>query len=157
MNVDKIHFWDKFRGIGDREIETLAFLTESLYSEQQKLDDYYQYVYVKTHSWESLSHSQRLKWELIKERVENYGFDYCRNIVRIKIEHLQEEICKFINNLTPQSYAKIMAILDAEEMGYKWVKVEVESGRAKERFPEHYESYIKMVEYIIDKRWKGKV
>ena len=98
MNVDKIHFWDKFRGIGDREIETLAFLTESLYSEQQKLDDYYQYVYVKTHSWESLSHSQRLKWELIKERVENYGFDYCRNIVRIKIEHLQEEICKFINN-----------------------------------------------------------
>lgn len=156
MNVDKIHFWDKFRGLGDREVDTLALLKTSLYSEQQKYDDYYQYVYFKTHSWESLSHSQRTKWEVVKERLEHYGFDYCCNIVRMKTKRLEEEIREFINNLTPRSYAKIMAILDAEEMGHNWIKVEVESGKVKERFPEYYETYIKMVEYIIGKKYHGE-
>ena len=158
MNVDKIHFWDKFCGIGDREIDTLALLKTLLYSEQQKSEDYYQYSHMKMQDLSrlSLSENQRLKWEIIKENIRLYGYDNCSNIIRMRIERLQEEIREFINNLTPQSYAKIMAILDAEEMGYNWVKVEVQSGKAKERFSEYFESYIKMVEYIIGKKYNGK-
>lgn len=159
MTVDKIYFWNKFRGLADKEVDTLALLKASLYSEEQKREDYYQYSYMKMRSSSrpSLSENQRLKWKIIKDNIGLYGYDNCSNIIRMRIERLHEEIREFINNLTPQSHAKIMAILDAEEMGYNWVKVEVQSGRAKERFPEHYEYYIKMVEYIIGKRWKGKV
>jgi lantibiotic modifying enzyme len=75
-------------------------------------------------------------------------------MIRERLEKAYNDLRKFLNEADSKKYAKLCAILDAEKYGRKWIDIEVRCGKAKERFPKHYKSYVEMVEYITGRNYR---
>lgn len=148
--------WKKLRGLLDKDIKTLVLMRYDLFSNEQERDNYRYYM---LHYNEMLDNFGELlpeyyrKFKPIKENIDKMGFSECINVFYKNINYIRDSIRDFIENSSPEVKPKLCAILDAEEHGRKWVDIEIRCGKAKERFPEYYKSYIEMVEYISGRNY----
>lgn len=155
LNYFDYGFWEKFKGIPDDDVNTLCLLKDAIQIEKEQRHDYDYYTSHKmTDSCgQLLPQYDNNRWKYVKNNIEKYGYAQCTEITRGSLENAYDDLNQFIGKLKGEQYAKIMAILDAEEHGKKWLDIEVRIGKAKERFPEHYKSYIEMVEYILNRNY----
>lgn len=148
--------WEKLRGLPDKDIETLVLMRYDLFNNEQEKDNYRYYM---LHYNEMLDNFGELlpeyyrKFKSIKENIDKMGFNDCIDILYNNINYIRDSIRDFIENSSPEVKPKLCAILDAEEHGRKWVDIEIRCGKAKERFPEYYKSYIEMVEHISGRNY----
>lgn len=149
--------WEKFKGLPDKDIEALALMRYDLFHNEQERDDYryYQLHYNKMlDNFGELLPEYYRKFKPIKENIEKIGFNDCIDVFYKNINYIKDSIRDFIESSRPEIKPKLCAILDAEEHGRRWIDIEVRCGKAKERFPKHYKSYVEMVEYITGRNYR---
>ena len=149
--------WEKFKGLPDKDIEALALMRYDLFYNEQESDDY---SYYQLHYNEMLDNFGELlpeyyrKFKSIKENIDKIGFNDCIDVFYKNINYIKNSIRDFVESSRPEIKPKLCAILDAEEHGRQWIDIEVRCGKAKERFPKHYKSYVEMVEYITGRNYR---
>lgn len=149
--------WEKFKGHPDKDIEALALMRYDLFHNEQESDDY---RYYQLHYNEMLDNFGELlpeyyrKFKPIKENIDKIGFNDCIDVFYKNINYIKDSIRDFVESSRPEIKPKLCAILDAEEHGRQWIDIEVRCGKAKERFPKHYKSYVEMVEYITGRKYR---
>lgn len=148
--------WEKFKGLPDKDIEALALMRYDLFYNEQESNDY---RYYKLHYNEMLDNFGELlpeyyrKFKPIKENIDKIGFNDCIDVFYKNINYIKDSIRDFVDSSRPEIKPKLCAILDAEKHGRRWIDIEVRCGKAKERFPKHYKSYVEMVEFINGKKY----
>jgi len=143
--------WEKFKGHPDRNIEALALMKHELFQAEimiERCQYYFFHEKEMVDKFGALLMKYVFDYAYIKESIRSNGYAECMRILTENARGINNAIYDFVRNCDPEEKAKLTAILDAEEHGRKWVDIEVRCGKAKERFPEHYKSYIEMVEFI---------
>ena len=148
--------FEKLKGLSNKDIEALVLMRYDLFYNEQESNDY---RYYQLHYNEMLDNFGELlpeyyrKFKPIKENIDKIGFNDCIDVFYKNINYIKDSIRDFVESSRPEIKPKLCAILDAEKYGRRWIDIEVRCGKAKERFPKHYKSYVEMVEFINGKKY----